>query len=86
MQIHNPGISIGYSTNTSGFSGYNTHAHTITYIYITPTKYTLTVKQTLIEAKIYSQADTFADHRLQRSKHGSNSARSSEQQGMQALG
>ena len=39
-----------------------------------------------IEAKIYSLTDIFSDPRLQRSKHGNNSARSSEQQDMQALG
>ena len=40
----------------------------------------------MLEAKIYSQTDIFSELRLQRSKHGSNCARSSEQQNMQALG
>ena len=39
-----------------------------------------------IEAKIYSRTDIISDPRLQRSKRGNNSARSSEQQDMQALG
>ena len=39
-----------------------------------------------IEVKIYSWTDTFAKPRFQRSKRGNNSARSSEQQDMQALG
>ena len=39
-----------------------------------------------LEAKIYSQTDTLSDTRLQRSKHGKNSDRSSEQQDMQSLG
>ena len=39
-----------------------------------------------IEAKIYSRTDIFLDPRLQRSKRGNNSARSSEQQDMQAHG
>ena len=39
-----------------------------------------------VEAKIYSQNDIISDHRLQMSKHGSNCARSSEQQDMLALG
>ena len=40
----------------------------------------------MLEAKIYSQTDIFLEPRLQRSKHGSNSARSSEQQDMLGLG
>ena len=39
-----------------------------------------------VEAKIYSRTDIISDHRLQRSKHGKNCARSSEQQDMLALG
>ena len=39
-----------------------------------------------VEAKIYSQTDIFSEPRLQRAKRGNNSARSSEQQDMQALG
>ena len=39
-----------------------------------------------IRGKIYSQTDIFSDLRLQRSKHGSNYARSSEQQDILALG
>ena len=39
-----------------------------------------------IVVKTYSPTDIFSDPRLQRSKHGNNSARSSEQQDMQALG
>ena len=39
-----------------------------------------------IEGKIYSQTDIISDRRLQRSKHGSNCARLSEQQDMLALG
>ena len=39
-----------------------------------------------VEAKIYSRTDVISDHRLQRSKHGKNCARSSEQQDMLALG
>ena len=39
-----------------------------------------------VEAKIYSQTDTFLDPRLQRSKHSSNYARSSEQQDILGLG
>ena len=39
-----------------------------------------------IEAKIYSRTDIFLDQRLQRSKHGSNCARSLEQQNILALG
>ena len=39
-----------------------------------------------VEAKKFSQTDIFSDPRLQRSKHGSNCARSSEQQDMLALG
>ena len=39
-----------------------------------------------LETKIYLQTDTFSDPRLQRSKHGNNSDRSSEQQAMRALG
>ena len=39
-----------------------------------------------IETKIYSRTDIFSDPRLQRSKRGYNSAKSSEQQDMQALG
>ena len=35
----------------------------------------------MLEAKICSRTDIFSDLRLQRSKHGSNCARSSEQQG-----
>ena len=40
----------------------------------------------MLEAKIYSQTDIFSDLRLQRSKHGSNCARSSEQQDMLGVG
>ena len=40
----------------------------------------------MLEAKIYSQTDIFSELRLQRSKHGSNCARSSEQQDMLGLG
>ena len=36
--------------------------------------------------KIYSWTDIISDRRLQRSEHGSNCARSSEQQDMLALG
>ena len=43
-------------------------------------------KKLAIEAKIYSRTDIFLDPRLQRSKRGNNSARTSEQQDMQALG
>ena len=39
-----------------------------------------------IEVKIYTRTDIFSDLRLQRSKRSNNSARSSEQQDMQALG
>ena len=39
-----------------------------------------------VEAKIYSQNDIISDRRLQRSKHGKNCARSSEQQDMLVLG
>ena len=39
-----------------------------------------------VEVKIYSWTDIFLDPRLQRSKRGNNSARSSEQQDMQVLG
>ena len=39
-----------------------------------------------LEWKIYSRTDIISDRRLQRSKHGSNCARSSEQQDMLALG
>ena len=39
-----------------------------------------------IEGKIYSWTDIISDRRLQRSKHGSNCARSSEQQDMLAVG
>ena len=39
-----------------------------------------------VEGKIYSRTDIISDRRLQRSKHGSNCARSSEQQDMLALG
>ena len=39
-----------------------------------------------IQTKIYSRTDLFLDPRLQRSKRGNNSARSSEQQDMLALG
>ena len=39
-----------------------------------------------VEAKIYSRTNTFSDHRLERSKDGSNCARSSEQQNILALG
>ena len=42
--------------------------------------------QSCVEAKIYSWTDIFSDHRLQRSKHGSNCGRSSEQQDILALG
>ena len=66
-------INIGYSTNTSGFSAYTTHVHTI---FISHQQN----KQTLMEAKIYFQTDIFSDPKLQRSKHSSNCARSSEQQ------
>ena len=38
------------------------------------------------KGKIYSRTDIISDRRLQRSKHGSNCARSSEQQDMLALG
>ena len=38
------------------------------------------------EGKIYSRTDIISDRRIQRSKHGSNCARSSEQQDMLALG
>ena len=40
----------------------------------------------MVEGKIYSWTDLISDHRLQRSKYGSNCARSSEQQDMLALG
>ena len=39
-----------------------------------------------VEGKIYSRTDIISDCRLQRSKHGSNCARSSGQQDMLALG
>ena len=39
-----------------------------------------------LEGKINSRTDIISDRRLQRSKHGSNCARSSEQQDMLALG
>ena len=39
-----------------------------------------------VEGKIYSWTDIISDRILQRSKHGSNCARSSEQQDMLALG
>ena len=39
-----------------------------------------------VEGKIYSQTDIISDRRLQRSKHSSNCARSSQQQDMLALG
>ena len=38
------------------------------------------------EAKIYSRTDIISDSRLQRSKHGSNCARLSEQQDILVLG
>ena len=44
------------------------------------------VNVSMLEANIYSQTDIFSELRLQRSKHGSNSARSSEQQNMLGLG
>ena len=44
------------------------------------------VNVSMLEAKIYSQTDIFSELRFQRSKHGSNSARSSEQQDMLGLG
>ena len=40
----------------------------------------------MLEAKICSQTEIFSELRLQRSKHGSNCARSSRQQDMLALG
>ena len=40
----------------------------------------------MLVAKIYSQTDMFSELRLQRSKHGSNCARSSKQQDMLGLG
>ena len=40
----------------------------------------------MLVAKIYSQTDIFLELRLQRSKHGSNCARSSEPQDMLGLG
>ena len=40
----------------------------------------------MLEAKIYSQTDMLMKLKLQRSKHGSKSARSSEQQDMLGLG
>ena len=40
----------------------------------------------MVESKIYSRTDMFSDRILQRSKHGSNFARSSEQQDILALG
>ena len=43
-------------------------------------------KLSATEAKIYSRTDIFSDPRLQRSKRGNNSAKSSEKQDMQALG
>ena len=43
-------------------------------------------RQKRIEWKIYSRTDIISDRRLQRSKHGSNCARLSEQQDMLALG
>ena len=39
-----------------------------------------------LEGKIYSRTDIISDRRLQKSKHGSNCARSSEQQDMVVLG
>ena len=44
------------------------------------------VRSTNVEGKIYSRTDIISDRRLQRSKHGSNCARWSEQQDMLALG
>ena len=41
---------------------------------------------TSVEAEIYSRTDIISDCRLQRSKHGRNCARSSEEQDMLALG
>ena len=43
-------------------------------------------EHTYIEGKIYSRTDIISDRRLQRSKYGSNCARSSGQQDMLALG
>jgi len=43
-------------------------------------------QERLIEGKVYSRTDIISDHRLKRSKHGSNCARSSEQQDMLVLG
>ena len=40
----------------------------------------------MLEAKIYCQTDIFLELRLQRSKHGSNCARSLKQQDMLGLG
>ena len=40
----------------------------------------------MLEAKICCQTDVFSELRLQRSKHGSNCAKSSEQQDMLGLG
>ena len=39
----------------------------------------------MLEAKICSQTEIFSELRLQRSKHGSNCARSSKQQDMLGL-
>ena len=46
----------------------------------------LACSDSVVGAKIYSLTDIFSDPRIQRSKRGNNSARSSEQQDMQALG
>ena len=43
-------------------------------------------KTSNVETKIHSQTDIFSVLRLQRSKHGNNSDRSSEQQDILALG
>ena len=44
------------------------------------------VVQHIVEAKVHSRTDIFSDARLQKSKHGNNCAKSSEQQDMQTLG
>ena len=54
---------------------------TCTHIYVY-----LYICSSTIEGKIYSRTDIISDPRLQRSKNGSNCARSSEQQDMLALG
>ena len=43
-------------------------------------------RNTKYEANIHSRIDIFSDRRLQKSKHGNNCARSSEQQDIQTLG